>query len=348
MQARLRIASERDFLTRLIARCAVTCNTEGLRLTLDLDLDRVAPEEAFAILGNETRLDIIQALWEADALHDYDDLDDSASTISFSELRRRVEIEDNGKFNYHLSKLTPHFVRRTDGGYRLSGAGKRIARTVIAISGERNPGISEEVATECPLCGAPVRASYEDQWLRFACTECDGMFGDVAPEGTILNSPFPRAGLDDRTPDETMEVELYRCMLDLSYMMQGVCRECAGPVTGSVSVCDHHGTGAGEPCETCGTPFVAWGELRCGTCRFAKRLPIGLCSMGLSPVIGFLYSHGVDVLTPSLDEIVEVLDTRVSTVVTEDPFRATTTIETGHDALTLTLDEEMTLIDVSH
>mgnify|MGYP006896978699 CR=1 FL=1 len=54
---------------------------------------------------------------------------------SFSELRRQTGVDDNGKFSYHISKLIPHFVRQTDDGYRLSGAGKRIARTVIAVSG---------------------------------------------------------------------------------------------------------------------------------------------------------------------------------------------------------------------
>lgn len=317
------------------------------RLTPEIQLDGLSPDEAFAVLGDETRLDIIRVLWEVGAFHEFDDLDDSAASIPFSDLRRRVDIEDNGRFNYHLSKLVPHFVRQTDDGYRLSGAGKKIARTVIAISGRRDPDVSEELETECPLCGAPIAASYEEQWLRFSCTECDGVFGDAAPEGTLLNTPFPPAGLSDRTPEEALATSLYRCHLDLAYMMQGVCRECAGSITGAVSTCDDHDARPGRPCPTCDTYFEAWGELRCETCQFAKRLPIEICVMGLTPVIGFLNDHDFDALAPSYSESFEMFASRFDTSVTDGPPRVTVTIEAGDDTMSVTLDEEMAIRDIT-
>lgn len=320
----------------------------GTRLTPELDLEGISPEEAFGVLGNEIRLEIIRVLWKAGALHEYDDLDTSASTISFSELRRRVDIDDNGQFNYHLSKLTPHFVRQTEHGYRLSGAGKKIARTVIAIAGERNPPVSEEVNTDCPVCGASVTVSYEDQWLRFACTECEGLFGDAAPKGTIFNAQSPPPAVSERPPDDALATQLYRCILDLAYMMHGHCRECAGRVEGTVSVCEDHDADRGATCETCGTPFAAWGELRCETCRFAKRLPVEVCILGLAPVIGFLYSQEVALFPPSLNEIVDVLRMQITTAVEENPFRVTATIEADDESLTLTMDREMSVIDISH
>ncbi|MEF8850916.1 MAG: hypothetical protein V5A44_04505 [Haloarculaceae archaeon] len=318
------------------------------RLTPEIDVDGVSPEEAFAVLGDETRLEIVRVLWEAGALHEFDDLDDTTATIPFSELRRRVGVDDNGKFNYHLSKLQPHFVRGTDDGYRLSGAGKKIARTVVAVAGEADPDVAHEVDTPCPLCGATVTAAYEDQWLRFSCTECDGLFGDAAPEGTLLNFPFPPAGVSEveRAPEETMTTGLYRCMLDLTYMMQGVCRECTGHVRGSVSVCDDHDAGGG-PCETCGSPFEAWGELRCRTCGFGKRLPVELCILGLAPVIGFLYEQEFDVLAPSLSEVVDLLRTQVDTAVFDDPRHVAATVEADDDRVTLVLDDELGVVDVT-
>jgi hypothetical protein len=309
-------------------------------------LGGVSPEEAFAILGDETRLNIIRVLWRAGALHAYDDIDDSASTISFSELRRRVDVDDNGRFNYHLSKLVPHFVRKTADGYRLSGGGKRIARTVISIAGDHDATVAGEVSTDCPVCGAAVAVTYEDQWLRFACTECPGLFGDAAPDGTLLNAPFPPPGLAGRTPDDALRAELYRCMLDLTCLMQGVCPECASAVRGTLSVCDDHDATPERLCGACGTPFVAWGELRCDTCRFAKRLPVELCVMGLAPVIGFLYARGTEVLAPSLDELFDLVRTQVRTTVTERPLRVATTIG-ADDALTLTLDEHLSVVDIS-
>lgn len=69
------------------------------------DAAGLTPEDAFAVLGDETRLNVVRVLWSAGASHEYDDVDDTASTMPYSELRRRVGVEDDGRFNYHLSKL---------------------------------------------------------------------------------------------------------------------------------------------------------------------------------------------------------------------------------------------------
>ncbi|ELZ12423.1 hypothetical protein C478_10116 [Natrinema thermotolerans DSM 11552] len=316
------------------------------RLTPAIDLDGISPDEAFTILGNEIRLDIIRVLWHADAAHEYDDVSDAAKTISFSELRRRVDVDDNGKFNYHLSQLAPHFVRQTNDGYRLSGAGKQIARTVIAVSGAEDLDFSPDLEQDCPLCGAPMTATYEDQWLRISCTECDGMFGDEAPRESVFFSNYPAAGLTDRTADEALTTGFYRCMLDIAYMMRDVCRECAGSISASVSVCETHQVREGKPCAHCGTRFPVWAEQRCGTCGFAKNLPIEPFVMSLTPVIGFLDDQGIDVLAPSFDEVIDLLQTRFETAVTEDPFRVLVTIEGEATTLTVSLDDDMNVVDI--
>jgi hypothetical protein len=316
-------------------------------LSNGLEVSGLSPEEAFAILGEETRLNIIRVLWRAGASHEYDDVIDEASAMSFSELRRRVDVADNGRFNYHLSKLVPHFVRKTPDGYRLSGGGKRIARTVVTVAGDADTTITGDLGTDCPACGGPVAVAYEDQWLRFSCTECPGLFGDAAPHGTLLNAPFPSPGLAGRTPDEALATELYRCMLDLTSMMQGVCPECASPVRGTLSVCEGHDATRERPCRACATPFVAWGELRCDTCRFAKRLPVELCVMGLAPVIGFLYARGVNVLAPSLDGLFEIVRSQSTIALADDPSGVVTTIGTDEADLTIRLDEHLSVVAVS-
>lgn len=316
------------------------------RLTPELDLDGLSPDEAFAVLGNEIRLDIIRVLWHAGAVHEFDDVSDAAETMSFSELRRQVDVDDNGQFNYHLSKLAPLFVRQTDDGYRLSGAGKQIARTVIAVSGPEYVDFSADLGQDCPLCGAPMTATYEDQWLRIRCTECDGLFGDETPAGAVFLSSYPAAGLSDRTSDEAVATGFYRCMMDIAYMMRDVCRECAGSISASVSVCEAHRTEEGGPCPTCGTRFPVWAEQRCDTCGFAKRLPVEPFVLGLTPVIGFLDDQGIDALAPSFDEIVDLLRSRVETTVTEEPFRVLVTIEGGAATLSVSLDHDMNVVDL--
>jgi len=318
----------------------------GTGLPPEIDLDGLTPDEAFAALGNEIRLDIIRVLWNADAAHEYDDVSDTAETISYSELRQRVGVDDNGKFNYHLSHLVPHFIRQTADGYRLSGAGKQIARTVIAVSGPEYVEYSADFDHDCPVCSAPLRAEYEDQWLRISCTGCDGLFGDKAPDGAIFFTNYPAGGLMDRSPDEAFATGFYRCMLDITYMMRDVCRECAGSITASISVCEAHRPRGDDPCLACGTRFPVWAKLRCETCGFAKRLPVEAFFMGLTPVIGFLNDLGIDVLTPSFDVVVELLQKRFSTTVDADPLRVTAAIEGAHETLRVTLDDEMTVTDV--
>ena len=316
------------------------------RLTPDVELEGLSPDEAFGVLGNEIRLDIIRALWHADAVHKYDEISDVTETITFTELRREVDVEDNGQFNYHLSQLVPHFVRRCDDGYRLSGAGKSIARTVIAISGADEFDFSTDLDQSCPLCDAPMTVSYEDQWLRVRCTNCDGQFGDETPNGSVFLSNYPAASLRDRSPDEALAVGLYRCMLDNAYFMRGICRECAGSISASVSVCDSHEPAGEEPCRHCGTHSEAWATQRCQTCGFAKRLPVDIFVMGLSPVIGFLDEQGIDVLAPTLDEIVTLLQVGVETTTSNDPFRVTTSIHGEGSTLEVSVDDEMNLVAI--
>ena len=314
--------------------------------TSQIDLAGLTPDEAFAVLGNEIRLDILRALWNADAAHKYDDVSDIAETISFSELRRRVDVDDNGKFNYHLSQLVPHFVRQTDDGYRLSSAGKQIARTVIAVSGPEHVDFATDLERDCPVCSAPLTASYEDQWLRISCTRCDGLFGDKAPDGAIFFTNYPVAGLMDRSPEEAFATGFYRCMLDITSMMRGVCRECAGSISASISVCDTHHPLAEDPCASCGTRFPVWADVRCSSCGFAKRLPIEAFTMGLTPVIGFLDDLGIDILAPSFDEVVDLLQSRFETTVTTEPFQVTVTIQGEGARLSVSMNDEMAVVEV--
>ena len=62
----------------------------------------LAPDDAFELLGNETRVRILQTLGTAD------------EPVPFSELHDRVGLRDSGQFNYHLDRLVGHFLQKTD------------------------------------------------------------------------------------------------------------------------------------------------------------------------------------------------------------------------------------------
>ena len=76
-----------------------------------------AAEEAFSALGNQTRMQILLALWRA-----YDPFA-SDNAVPFSELFEAVGVDDSGQFNYHLGKLRERFVTRRETGYELTPVG---------------------------------------------------------------------------------------------------------------------------------------------------------------------------------------------------------------------------------
>lgn len=318
---------------------------EHTRFTPDLELEELSPDEAFATLGNEIRLDIIRVLWLAGATYEYDDGSDAVETVSYSELQSEISVDDNGRFNYHLSKLVPHFVRRTDDGYRLSSAGKQIARTVIAVSGPGCLDFSRELDESCPLCGAAVAVTYEDQWLRVRCTECYGLFGDQAPTGTLFLTNYPAAGLTNRGSAQALATGLYRCALDITYLMYGICRECAGQISSSVTVCDVHSAKNDQPCDTCGTLFPVWAEMKCDTCGFAKQLPVEMFATGLVLATELTGSPELDIDSPAVDETIELLQKSVETDVSTEPLRVSIAIDMDTTAFTLTLDDEMNIVE---
>lgn len=317
---------------------------DNVSLGHGIAVDGMSPDEVFTVLGNETRLNILRTLWEASIPGNGVAASD---TVTYTDLRHGVDIGDSGKFNYHLSKLTPYFVQDADDGYRLTKAGERITRSILTVSEAMTDfGFPHELQTGCPFCGSDTLATFEDQQLRVQCTECRGMFGDQAPSGTLAVLGFPTAGMTNTTFEEFLGTNLFKCQLDITYMMHGVCRECGGPVTSSVTTCDDHRLVDGPICDTCHSPFEVWVDQRCNRCYYGKHLPVELYVMGLAPVIGFLYEHDIDVLEPTFKEVAACLREWFTTSVTTNPFRIDIAIEPADDVLTLTVNEEMTVTHV--
>lgn len=76
--------------------------------------ESLSPDEAFWLLGEETRLGILWAVWEAE--------DDA---VPFSVIRDRVGNPDSGSFNYNLDNLREVFLVQSDDGYECRKLGGR-------------------------------------------------------------------------------------------------------------------------------------------------------------------------------------------------------------------------------
>ena len=144
--------------------------------------------EAFAALGDETRLAVLLARREACDPADPDD------GVPFSRLRERVGVRDSGRFNYHLDRLEGRFVRRVENGYALRRSGRQLVRTVVAGTSIEEPALEPTgIDADCPFCGAPLAATYEDEWLYRVCTGCLGAYEGASrcPTATLRGRPSP-------------------------------------------------------------------------------------------------------------------------------------------------------------
>ena len=302
--------------------------------------------DAFKRVGDETRLAILLALWEA-----YDPFADE-NTLSFSDLHGRVDYDTSGNFSYHLQKLEGHFVESTSGGYRLKQAGHRLVRVIIAGSGLTDDRLSpSEIDLQCQLCGEPLAVTYEDEQLYTVCTECEGRFesGSEKPPGAIMGFAFDPAGLSRSSPEELFAASVVRAMGKFIMQMGGLCPDCSGSVDSSIHICeDHESEGV---CPNCGRRDEIQARWVCTTCKNAGHGPPGP-NLALHPrVVAFYAERGLDIGYDTNDfrnivRMLEAMSEHEQEVVSTDPVRVRVTIRYGGDQLRVIVDESMTIVEV--
>ncbi len=313
----------------------------------------LAPDDAFAVLADETRFEIIQSLWELYEPDDpsnivkFGDLYEGDNGVSFSELYDRVGYGDTGNFNYHLERLIPHFVRRVDGGYELTETGFEIARAVVAGTVSERPQFdAAEIDEACPRCGDRVVVSYENHHINVSCSNCLGLWQNGAgDDGVLFTFAFPPTGLSRRTPTEAFHATLAYNLNRVRSFVHGVCPDCSSVVDASLDICEHH-----EPVEAGGCPRchrqhrIEVGEV-CGQCKSVARGPLTIAIFAHPTVTSFLHDHGVVHHFASWDTF--QLAQQVSEDLLEtDPVRIQLTVPCDDDRLQLTLDESLEVVDV--
>jgi hypothetical protein len=311
----------------------------------DAEPPGLPPSAAFALLGNETRVSILEALWEARG--------EAGTPIPFSALFDRVDYDDSGNFNYHLDRLVGHFVRRVDGGYELRSAGEHVVRAVLAGAITSDPSFGPtEIDAHCPYCGATVEAWYEDETFTARCTVCPGAVGTGSehPPGTFLRYEVPPAALRGRTPAEVLSAAHVLYDAKLTAFLEGVCPECGAVADRSMDVCPDHDVSGDGSCAACGSRHEVWVDAVCRNCRYARRFVAWFAVATTPAVVSFFHEHGapwnrvpfakltwenahyVDAISESLDST--------------DPLRVRVTIDL-EDTLEVVIDEDLAVVDVS-
>ncbi|WP_435065608.1 winged helix-turn-helix domain-containing protein [Halobaculum sp. EA56] len=293
----------------------------------EADLD---PAEAFALLGNETRIDILQALHEATTAREDD------TPVPFSELYDRVDLDDSAHFNYHLKQLLDHFVRKVEcegvdapddcsEGYAFRTPGWKVVRSVFAgtFTGRSELGPFDAPGA-CYECGGDLEATYANELLTIACEECGR---------TPVNYSFPPGGLADRTPEEFLDAFHHHVRHHYCLAADGVCPECMGRMETTVE------TDTAVPGQEVAVRHV------CERCDNRLTSAVGVNLLDTAPVLTFFSERGVDLTTePFWTHPWTVSDVH-TTVVGEDPLRIRLDLPCDGDVLRVTVDETLEVLD---
>ncbi len=304
--------------------------------------DSSTRDAAFKLLSDETRIELLRALWEA---HDPRD----ASPMRFTDLRERVSADDPGRLNYHLNKLQNIFVRRTDDGYELMDSGKRIVRMLLSGTAIDDPEIEPvEVDISCWYCGGQPEWSYREGWRILECTNCDARCVDTFQPGVISKTEFPPSGLRERTPNEINEADRIWGTHRRASVMDGVCPECAGDMSiNSIDICNDHRPDWDEYqfCEACGSIFWMLVSNICEECKYQWRLPTLFYPTRQPAVIAYYYDHGIEFDLATYEQRTLLLDYREE-LVSEDPIRIRISIPLEDDELRVTFDDKMDVVEI--
>lgn len=277
----------------------------------------ISPAEAFALLGNDTRIEILQALL---------DLSTDGRPVPFTALYERVDIDDSAHFNYHLKQLTDHFVRRTDEGYTFRYPGWKVVRSVFAGTfNERGHLDPFDAPGSCYDCGGDLRAWYADEHLTIECADCGA---------THVRFPFPPGGLDDRTPEELLQAFHHHVRHHYCLAADGVCPECMGQVETSMT------TDPSLDGLDVGVEHV------CTRCQNALTSAVGLNLLDNADVLTFHASRGIDLSTRPFWTFEWCVSDERTAVLSTDPIRVRIDIPCDDATLSVTLDETLAVLDI--
>lgn len=298
---------------------------------IDPEPNRLTPAESFKIIGNETRIAILQ---ELAATKD--------RQVSFTELRKRVGMRDGSQFNYHLQKLENGFVQKTDEGYHISCSGLDVLEVIARGAFTESPSFGPvPLDAPCVRCGAPLEGRYDDGVL-VGCSAC----------GTLHSiAVFPPSGIVGRSDREVFAASDRHLRASYRLVRADMCPGCYGPLdrtlltaperppdsvswVGNRDVLDfEHGVGAFYECAQCG--------------RWAY-LTVGEHLLDEPELAAFFSDQGRDLDAVRLWELpwaVPAAADDYAAVVSTDPIRFEVRIPLNGEELVVTVDDRFEVVN---
>lgn len=300
--------------------------------------ERLSPDDAFAALGDETRIDILRVLGQ------------QGEPLSFSELYDRIEMRGSGQFNYHLEKLVGHFVCRTEAGYSLGRPGRRVVEAIFSGAVTDNPSLERAgVEESCGRCGGDVEVTWRDGSVELFCTECAGRYGRQhcstgVADGYLGQLALPPAGLRNRSTDEITRAAWTWSNLEIMAMSSGLCPRCSAALDTQRLVCFEHDQSP-ELCSECNSRYQVRVQFTCGNCIYETGGAAVLALLSESSLLDFLTDHGYNPIDPEATFRLNERQMNYEEVVrSRDPFEAEFTFAAGDERLTLAVDGDLAVL----
>lgn len=286
-------------------------------------VERAEPDEMFALLADDTRLAIINALWEVEE-----------HTASFSTLREHVGLRDSGKFNYHLDRLVDAFVVKTPEGYRLTEAGHRVIGTIEAGAYTAEADIEPlELEEPCATCGGELTLTYDRDIVEVTCGSC----GFISEFGV---PPNVFAGVA-REDIPTVASQYLRTKFQ--HIANGFCAYCDGATDPSLESIGDLFSGDEQFEEDIEDAPI--GQYVCSRCGMTATATLSLALHGHPAVVAFHHERGYDVSDQPVWSLTGI-DPETQYFLETEPPTATVRFHVDEDHLDLTVDETLTAIDI--
>jgi transposase-like protein len=279
------------------------------------------PADAFALVGNEIRAEIIWVLGDPAK----DEME-----LSFGELRSRLATEvEPSQLHYHLQQLLGHFVTKTDAGYRLSGAGIRLCLILRAGTFDRRQEhLAVDTDVDCHYCQAPVEAIFDQIGIvNIVCSDCDHSYG-----GEFLHIPL--AAFEDGAAAFSFSHFRKYMALKTLFMARGVCPSCAYPLSPEFY------SREGQP-----IPRKVLIEQSCDLCGILWYLSVGRALLADPGLRSFCSDHGVDIVSTPYWELEFAATDNYITVRSTDPWEVALDIMFDGDTLELVVDGDLNVIE---
>lgn len=283
------------------------------------DPDELDVADAFSLLGDPIRLDIVRALWAAGR----------GNPLSFSELYDRVDVSDSAKFDYHRQQLLPQYVRQSEDGYRLTQAGERVARAVNAGTySEYVEFPAFDVPGACYDCGAAsLGGEYVGERFRIDCRDCGNR---------VLNVGVPPSAARGRDPSEFVEAYAVWARTRVEQAREGVCPNCTAPVEPGLS----------EPIrDTLDVDVQA--VFDCAVCDRRVVSSFGTLALWDDAVESFLDERDAPLVDGPYWTVERAMTDRHTRRVAEDPPQYRVTFTADGDTCTVEFDDYLDVVDVS-